>query len=139
MCREGDLEGVLKIEKESFPDPYDRDVFSMLLQSEPEGFLVAECDDGVVGYVASSVRYGLIFSLAVSADHRRKKIGWILMDAVLGYLRGRTEKVSLQVRVGNFAAINLYRRFSFREEGRVRRYYPDGEDALVMSLEFRSP
>src|SRR5208283_3682564 len=78
MCRKGDLEGVLKIEKESFSDPYDRDVFSMLLQSEPEGFLVAECDDGVVGYVASSARYGLIFSLAVSAGRRRKRVGWLL-------------------------------------------------------------
>ncbi len=132
------MEGVLKIENESFPDPYDRDVFSTLLQSEPEGFLVAECDGGVVGYVASSARYGLIFSLAVSAGHRRKRVGWLLMEAVLGYLRGRTETVSLQVRVGNFAAIDLYRHFSFREEGRLRGYHSDGEDALVMCLDLRS-
>ena len=108
-----------------------------LLGSEPEGFLVAEGDSGILGYVASSARYGLIFSVAVSGVSRRKGIGRTLMDAVIGYLRGRTKRVSLQVRVSNTAAIGLYRELSFREEGRVRRYYPDGEDALVMYLELR--
>jgi len=137
-CVDGDLDGVLKIEEESFPDPYDREIFSQLLSSEPEGFLVAEGGPGVLGYVASSARYGIIFSLAVSASRRREGIGRALMDAILRYLSEETEWVSLQVRVGNSAAIGLYRQFSFREEGRVRRYYPDGEDALVMILDFKS-
>jgi ribosomal-protein-alanine N-acetyltransferase len=125
----------LKIEKESFPDPYDRETFSQLLRSEPEGFLVAEGKDGILGYAASSARYGLIFSLAVSTGHRRKGVGLKLMEEVLDYLRGKTDSVLLQVRVSNSAAIRLYRKFGFREEGRVRRYYPDGEDALAMSLD----
>ena len=137
-CTDGDLDDVLRIENESFSDPYDRDIFSQLLRSEPEGFLVTEGEGDVLGYVASSARYGLIFSLAVSAAHRRKGIGWMMMDAALRYLRGRTPRVTLQVRVGNAAAIDLYRRFSFREEGTVRRYYPDGEDALVMTLNLRA-
>jgi len=81
---------------------------------------------------------GVIVSLAVSASRRREGIGLALMDAVLRYLSRETERVSLQVRVGNSAAIGLYRQFSFREEGTVRRYYPDGEDALVMILDFKS-
>ncbi len=137
-CTEGDLDGVLKIEEESFPDPYDREIFSQLLLSEPGGFLVAGDGTEVLGYVASSARYGLIFSLAVSARRRREGIGRALMGAVLRYLSRGTERVSLQVRVGNSAAIDLYRQFSFREEGKVRRYYPDGEDALVMTLDLKS-
>src|SRR5271169_6829984 len=101
-CRETDLDHILKIEKESFPDPYDRDVFTMLLGSEPGGFLVAEHDGRVVGYLVSSATYGLIFSLAVSANRRRRRIGSKLMEAALRYLRGGTDGVSLQVRVGNF-------------------------------------
>ena len=132
---EGDLDDVLEIENESFPDPYDREIFSQLLRLEPDGFLVAVDEGGVLGYVASSARYGLIFSLAVSSRHRGRGVGPVLMDAVLRHLRGRTRKVSLQVRVSNVAAIGLYRRFLFREEGRVSRYYHDGEDALVMTLE----
>ncbi len=135
-CVEKDLVDVLKIENESFTDPYDMEIFSQLLRSEPEGFLVAD-GGGILGYVAASARYGLILSLAISPSHRRKGIGAALLDSVLRYLRGRTSRVTLQVRVGNSAAIALYRRFSFREEGRLRRYYPDGEDALVMSSDLR--
>jgi ribosomal-protein-alanine N-acetyltransferase len=135
-CTERDLDAVLKIEAESFPDPYDLETFSQLLRYEPDGFLVAEGKDGILGYAASSARYGLIFSLAVSADHRRSGIGRKLMNGVLDYLRGRADSVLLQVRVSNTAAIQLYRKFGFREEGRVQRYYPDGEDALAMSLDF---
>ena len=131
---ERDLGSVLKIEKESFPDPYDRETFSQLLQSEPEGFIVAEFEDGILGYAASSARYGLIFSLAVSADRRRKGVGQMLLEAVLDYLRGRADSVILQVRVSNSAAIQLYQKFGFTEEGRMRRYYSDGEDALTMTL-----
>ncbi len=134
-CREGDLDEVLAIEEQTFTDAYDREIFSQLLTSEPQGFLVAEDDSAVRGYVASSGRHGLIFSLAVSATHRRRGIGRLLMVAVLGYLRGETKRVSLQVRVTNSAGIALYRQFSFREQGRIRRYYPDGEDALVMTLD----
>ncbi len=59
----------------------------------------------------------------------------MLMKAVLDYLRGRVDSVLLQVRVSNSAAIQLYRKFGFTEEGKVRRYYPDGEDALAMYLD----
>ena len=137
MCRDGDLDDVLVIEEQTFTDAYDREIFSQLLISEPQGFLVAEGDSGVLGYVASSGRYGLIFSLAVAATHRRRGIGRLLMVAVLGYLRGETKTVSLQVRVTNSAAITLYHQFSFKEQGKVRRYYTDGEDALVMTLDLR--
>lgn len=133
-CTAGDLESVLKIETDSFPDPYDRETLTLLLDSEPELFLVAEGRNSIQGYVAGSARYGLIFSLAVSPAYRRKRIGWMLMDAVLHRLSGHAKTVSLQVRVGNFAAIALYQKFGFRKVGTLRSYYADGEDALVMSM-----
>lgn len=131
-CVEEDLDAILEIENGSFSDPYDRDLFVQLLRSEPEGFLVAEGDRRVIGYAASSARYGLIFSLAVSPNFRSRGVGGALMDSVMRYLRGKTSRVTLQVRVSNSPAIALYRRFSFKDGGRLRRYYPDGEDALVM-------
>ncbi len=55
-------------------------------------------------------------------------IGLIDMSAVLG-----SRFVTLEVRVTNTVAQNLYRKFGFKEEGIRRRYYSDnGEDALIM-------
>jgi len=138
MCREGDLAEVLEIERESFEDPYDREKFLQLLWLEPEGFIVAETNADMVGYVASSAKHGIIFSLAVSGQARRKGVGSTLMEAALKYMRETSETVSLQVRVSNSVAIHLYENFGFTRQGTVKRYYRDGEDALVMFLNFRS-
>jgi ribosomal-protein-alanine N-acetyltransferase len=133
-CTRTDLGAVLEIEERSFPDPYDREIFEQLLRSEPECFLVAEVQGAVLGYVAASARYGMVFSLAVSARHRRRGIGRSLMDKVLAQVLAHAERVILQVRASNTGAQELYRDLGFRAEGIVKRYYPGGEDALVMSL-----
>ena len=137
MCREEDIVKVLEIERESFKDPYDREKFLQLLWLEPEGFIVAESEAEIVGYIAASARHGIIFSLAVSGKARGKGIGSMLMEAALKYMREISEEVSLQVRASNSAAIHLYERFGFKRQGTIKRYYRDGEDALVMSLDFR--
>ena len=44
--------------------------------------------------------------------------------------------VTLEVRVSNYAAQNLYRKYGFREAGLRHRYYSDNqEDALIMWTE----
>jgi len=46
------------------------------------------------------------------------------------------ERVTLEVRVSNVVAQNLYRKYGFHEEGIRRRYYSDnGEDALIMTTD----
>ena len=48
----------------------------------------------------------------------------------------RAEFVTLEVRVSNDVAQNLYRKYGFTEVGLRHRYYHDnGEDALLMSTE----
>lgn len=45
-------------------------------------------------------------------------------------------RVTLEVRVSNIVAQNLYRKYAFHEEGIRRRYYSDnGEDALIMTTD----
>jgi ribosomal-protein-alanine N-acetyltransferase len=138
--RFSDLGEILKIEKASFPDPYDRPTFLHLLLSEPGGFLVAEEKGAIVGYVVTTTGSGrgLIVSIAVSADHKRRGIGAKLLQEALDYLVDRRiEQVELQVRVTNTAAIQMYeKKFSFHISHRIRRYYQNGEDALVMVRRF---
>jgi ribosomal-protein-alanine N-acetyltransferase len=44
--------------------------------------------------------------------------------------------VFLEVRLGNEKAIALYRRLGFREAGRRKSYYHDGEDAWLMQYRY---
>ena len=137
-CRISDLQAVAKIEKVSFPDPYDKATFLRFLVWENEGFLVAEDQGRIVGYVIASSGHGsgLIASIAVSPNYTRMGIGSTLMRAALGYLIGKVREVKLQVSVTNTSALDLYVKFSFRETGRIPRYYPNGDDAVLMMRQF---
>lgn len=137
-CRLTDLGDILEIERRSFPDAYDRAIFVQLLALEPDGFLVAERDGRLLGYLAavSDGKDAMVYSIAVSESARRTGVGSALMETELRYLSTRAEQVHLQVSVNNDPAIALYKLFSFVEVGRAKKYYPNGDDAIIMKLEF---
>lgn len=78
-----------------------------------------------------------ISTLAVKPDYRRRGIGELLLVAMLDRAAELgAEVMTLEVRVSNLAAQNLYRKYAFQQVGRRRLYYSDrGEDALIMTTE----
>jgi [ribosomal protein S18]-alanine N-acetyltransferase len=76
---------------------------------------------------------GHVVDLAVAPPIRRRGVGRRLLSALIGELRGRGARaITLEVRAGNLGAVSLYRGAGFAVEGRRPRYYPDGEDALLL-------
>ena len=78
---------------------------------------------------------GHITTFGVHPDWRRQGVGARLMLRLLDIaLELGALRMTLEVRVGNQAAQELYRRFGFAIAGtRVRYYTDDGEDAFVMT------
>jgi [ribosomal protein S18]-alanine N-acetyltransferase len=72
--------------------------------------------------------------LAVHPDYRRWGLGQILLNGLLWVgCQQNLERVTLEVRESNQAALALYNKFGFQVAGRRRRYYPDtGEDGLIL-------
>jgi [ribosomal protein S18]-alanine N-acetyltransferase len=139
--RSGDLDQVMAIENDSFPDPYNRLTFRLLRRWVKEGFIVAE-DDGIVGYAIAETQgvRGHIISIAVSPKSRRSGVGAALLRELLRRMGPTVQALFLEVRAGNRAAIRMYEKFSFRMTGEIRsRYYPDGEDAIIMARELARP
>jgi [ribosomal protein S18]-alanine N-acetyltransferase len=133
--RHKDLDQVMAIEKASFPDPYDKLWFRILMYKVGDGFIVAQ-KEGIVGYAISEIQNdrGHIISMAVSPEHRRAKVGEALLRETIRRLESKVKETYLEVRVGNEAAIGLYEKFSFFRTGeKRRRYYSDGEDAIIMA------
>lgn len=100
--------------------------------------------DVLVGYaiVARLPFEAELQAIGVLPEQRRNGAGLALMDAVLATARGwSSERLLLEVRVGNLGAIRLYQRSGFSEDGRRKGYYPPlptqaaagREDALLMS------
>lgn len=140
----GDLERVLEIERDSFPTP--RSEAALRYDLRRELFLVYEEGDAVVGYLIVDVEssppwlsvfegeaYGHVLDLAVDRDYRGRGIGEALMRRGLEALSGSAaEKVKLEVRVGNEAAMGLYRKLGFEVVQKLRSYYSNGDDAWLM-------
>ncbi len=72
-----------------------------------------------------------IHEVAVAPGARRRGLGRQLVLALLDACG--PGPAHLEVRASNAAAIALYRSLDFAEVGRRRRYYKDGEDALLMA------
>jgi [ribosomal protein S18]-alanine N-acetyltransferase len=75
-----------------------------------------------------------IIMLAIHPSFQRQGLGQALLLALLKSACDRQlERSTLEVRSSNLAAVDLYKKFGFKEAGRRKRYYEEtGEDALVM-------
>ncbi|HOI71644.1 MAG TPA: ribosomal protein S18-alanine N-acetyltransferase [Methanobacterium sp.] len=135
--RRQDINRVLEIEEESFKDPYPVDILIDIFNLGA-GFLVAEHDNIIVGYIIFWIRYedeGHIISIAVDEEHRRKDVGTQLVEAALKiFKRYNIDKIKLEVRISNKKAIDFYNNNGFIEKEVLKDYYEDYEDAVLMDI-----
>lgn len=132
-----DLKRVFEIENMSFDQSYGINMFQQLYEMGI-GFLVAEKDDYVVGYVMFWVKYenqGHIISIAVDKNYRRQGAGTELLIRAISILSMLPiDAIYLEVRQSNVGAVEFYERFNFIKDRVVPRYYESGEGAIIMYL-----
>jgi ribosomal-protein-alanine N-acetyltransferase len=100
-------------------------------------YLVAEADGAVVGHAVASVVVDVaeLQRISVDAAHRRSGLATLLLDAVMALAReGGSERMLLEVREDNTAALAFYADRGFTEIARRRRYYADGATAVVLEI-----
>lgn len=131
-----DLDQVLAIEISSFPHPWQRQHFMDELNSTYAFPLSAFDPSGrLVGYICPMqlLDEGHILDVAVDPALRGCGVGRLLVERVLADCRAAEASfVSLEVRESNLSAIALYKKMGFEEVGRRKKYYENGEDALMM-------
>ena len=146
--RVGDVEQVHAIERLSFPLPWSRESFIREIREIENSRLLVVTEeqnrsgsseasvDNVMGYACwwEVVDECHITNFAVAPAHRRKGVADFLLGRVLEDAKGRgLLRATLEVRLGNAAAIALYEKWGFTAAAMRPRYYPDNrEDALVM-------
>ncbi len=95
---------------------------------------LAEVDGSPVGYVivfplkleAKPLPY--ICGLAVLSEHRQRGLGTALAEAAMNSVGA----CWLHVRPTNIAAVRLYETVGFKPRKRIRHFYSNGDDTLVM-------
>ena len=130
------LRAVLAIETKVYPKPWSSRLFEDELARSGRVYVVARVGPSVVGYagVLMIADDGHIATVAVDPAWQRHGIATRLLDAVIrGAIRSGANQLTLEVRMSNAGAQELYRRFGFAPGGARKAYYADnGEDALVM-------
>jgi [ribosomal protein S18]-alanine N-acetyltransferase len=133
-----DVEPVYAIELATFPAPWTLDSFHYeMRENQFSHYIVAENEAGkIIGFCGMwiVIDSAQITNVAVLEEARGLGIGEQLMrEAIQAAKAGGAETMSLEVRVTNTVAQNLYRKLQFQDGGIRKGYYTDnGEDALVM-------
>ena len=132
-----DLNEVMEIEKEAFPDPWSVSFFRRQLHPRKKHMhlYVARLQDKVIGYVVFYLNFGEghIMNIAVAIEHRQRGVAKILLSFALDHIEtNAADVVFLEVSVNNSAALHLYKQFGFEVYGQRKRYYSDGSDAYVL-------
>jgi ribosomal-protein-alanine N-acetyltransferase len=138
--RQTDLPRVAAIERETYEFPWSPGIFRDCLLAGYTSIVVEEQGE-VLGYAMMSVAAGEahLLNLCVASVSRRRGHGSQLLDFVL--TRATTvgmDRLYLEVRPSNQAALALYARAGFERIGVRRGYYRasgGSEDAVVLALD----
>ena len=131
------LRSVLRIEEQVYPRPWSSSLFlSELALRSSRAYCVARVGRELVGYAGVMISFedAHVTTIAVDPQWHRRGIATRLMIAVAreSLVRG-ARNLTLEVRMSNKGAQELYRRFGFAPAGVRKNYYQEtNEDALVM-------
>ena len=137
-----DIDSIFEIEKAAYGEHHwSKESFYNELQNNIGFYIVAHnpLNNEVVGYLGSwmIVDECHITTVAVSPLLRHQKIAQQLLISLINECYEKFIKyITLEVRVSNTSAINLYEKFGFKSIGVRKKYYQDNnEDALIMFTE----
>jgi ribosomal-protein-alanine N-acetyltransferase len=131
------IEDVLIIDSSCFAIHWSRESFmSEVLQNKLARYVVAVLDDKIIGYagmwlIADEAQ---ITNIATHPEYRGKGAASSMLEAMLAICKKeKISSITLEVRISNITALNLYKKYRFSQEGLRKQYYADNkEDAIIM-------
>ena len=126
--------------RESFPDAWNEKMLTSAFNAGNFfGFIAEEVKGGApIGFITYSVNIDTadLQDLFVDEKCRKKGVGRALVAEFISAARERgVKKLFLEVRESNIPAINLYKKAGFTFLSERKKYYSDGENALVLVKE----
>ncbi|MCT4612704.1 MAG: ribosomal protein S18-alanine N-acetyltransferase [Clostridia bacterium] len=127
---DSDIERLLEIEKENFPDPWTKEMF---LNTSADIYILLNAEE-IVGYIEVMLVIDELHinNIAISDQYKGSGASKYLYDEVIKKY-GKIIGVTLEVRSGNYRAIKFYEKLGFEKYGLRKNYYTNPkEDALIM-------
>jgi ribosomal-protein-alanine N-acetyltransferase len=134
-----DCEKVLQVEEACFSVPWSKKSFEDSFSYAGNHYLVAWEEEKLVGFIGLMAvgEEADITNVAVLPAYRRQGIGACLVGEMLELAKSeKIQKIMLEVRASNEAAIALYKKYGFQFLCKRKNYYQKPtEDADIMCWE----
>ena len=133
-----DLDEIVSIENSIYKDKWTKEAYLADLENEIAYNYVLEHDGVILGYYGFWVMFDNvdITKVSIRKELQGKGLSNILMEDMFSRLyNSDINTITLEVRVSNIAAINLYKKYGFKEISIRKNYYENTEDAYVMQKE----
>ena len=100
-------------------------------------FLVAKVNNEIVGFadIWKAIDVMHLMDIVVAKEYRQKNIASILLKEIINIcVENNINELTLEVSEKNIPAINLYKKFNFKEIGNRKNYYGVDNNAVIMTL-----
>lgn len=85
--------------------------------------------------VKNNINFWEIFQIVIDEQYQRQGLASQLLKFIIAQAQQKQiQKIELEVRASNFSAITLYEKAGFIRVGIRKKYYSNGEDAVLMDF-----
>jgi ribosomal-protein-alanine N-acetyltransferase len=141
--RKDDLFAICQIENSSYKFPWSQQaIIDQIINKNAYNRSIyidnnssTSNDSILVGYIFGYTVLNDIYitNICIHPDFLKRKFASKLLETL--FLDANVlniKSIFLEVRKSNFAAISLYKKFQFDEDGERKNFYSDGESAILM-------
>ena len=133
-----DLENIKNRLKMDYDDFWDITTIKEELNCKNSLYIVAKCKENILGFVGIKIVLdeAELMNIVTKKNSRNLGIASKMMKSIIEICKTKKiKRINLEVNTKNSIAINLYKKFNFKEVGLRKKYYNNIDDALLFSLE----
>ena len=141
LATENDIAEIATLEQKCFSDPWSENAFRACVTEKTDvtDLFTLELNGSVCGFAVFDRTLGNeaeLHNIAVAPEMRGRGLSRLLMDAIINSAhKNCVERIMLEVRASNEAAIALYSKYGFEKVGlRPGYYHHPTENAILMDL-----
>ena len=135
-----DLENIKDILQIEFDKFWTYEILQQELLSNNSKYIVAKSlDNIIVGFAGIKIILDTaeLMNIVTKKSFRANGIGKLMLEYLINMCKnGKIKTLNLEVNSQNTIAINLYKKYNFKEVGLRKKYYNNTYDAILMSLNF---
>lgn len=131
-----DLELMQNTLYSDFDNFWSYNILKQELENENTNYIIARENNEIVGFagISTCLDEATLNNIVVKRSSRGRGIGGELLESLLELCVDLNMKsLTLEVNVSNTPAINLYKKFGFKNLGIRKKYYDNSSDAIIMT------